>query len=53
MWDCFSRPVLRNVEMSVVFTRINPADRGTSVIVRMRPGWEELRAHIMGVDIRR
>lgn len=41
-----TRPVIRLKEGRIVLTRINPADRSTSVIVRVRPGWEELRSFL-------
>ena len=44
-----SRPVLRVPEAGVIFTRIDPMDVNTSMLVRTRPGWEELRAAILGL----
>ena len=33
-----------------MLTRIESHDIGTSMIIRLRPGWEELRMELMGVD---
>ncbi|CAI5479192.1 unnamed protein product [Closterium sp. Yama58-4] len=38
-----SRPVLRLPHQNIVLTRIFPENRDTSVLVRMRPSWEDLR----------
>ena len=35
---------------SIVFTRIDPANRGTSMIIHTRPGWNELYAYLSGSD---
>lgn len=43
------RPVLRAPEEGVIFTRINPMETKTSMLIRTRPGWEELKAAILGV----
>lgn len=40
------RPVVRLQERNMVFTRINPNVRDTSVLVRLRPAWEELRSYL-------
>lgn len=40
------RPVIRLVEKNVVLTRINPENRDTSVLVRLRPAWDELRNYL-------
>ncbi|XP_059305403.1 RNA polymerase II C-terminal domain phosphatase-like 2 isoform X1 [Lycium ferocissimum] len=40
------RPVIRLVEKNVVLTRINPENRDTSVLVRLRPAWDELRTYL-------
>lgn len=47
------RPVIRmkderGLDDSLILTRINPAERRTSMIIRVRPGWEELRAYLAG-----
>ena len=39
-----SRPVIRL--HGVVLTRIDPAQRDTSMIMRIRPGWDALRAFL-------
>jgi len=44
------RPVLRLPAAGVVLTRIDPGRRETSMLVRIRPGWEELRAWLLGDD---
>ena len=43
------RPVLR-LPSGVVLTRIDPARRDTSMLVRVRPGWDDLRAFLTGGD---
>ncbi|GAB2263711.1 hypothetical protein Droror1_Dr00025845 [Drosera rotundifolia] len=40
------RPVIRLQDRNVVLTRINPEIRDTSVLVRLRPAWEELRSYL-------
>ncbi|XP_010543883.1 PREDICTED: RNA polymerase II C-terminal domain phosphatase-like 2 [Tarenaya hassleriana] len=40
------RPVVRLPEKNVVLTRINPEIRDTSVLVRLRPAWEDLRSYL-------
>ncbi|KAL1201800.1 RNA polymerase II C-terminal domain phosphatase-like 1 [Cardamine amara subsp. amara] len=40
------RPLIRLQEKNIVLTRINPMIRDTSVLVRMRPSWEELRSYL-------
>lgn len=40
------RPVVRLQERNMVFTRINPNVRDTSVLVRLRPAWEDLRSYL-------
>ncbi|KAH7441695.1 hypothetical protein KP509_03G049400 [Ceratopteris richardii] len=40
------RPVVRLQDRNMVFTRINPKIRDTSVLVRLRPAWEELRSYL-------
>ncbi|KAK9817895.1 hypothetical protein WJX72_003895 [[Myrmecia] bisecta] len=44
----FTRPVIRLPNQGVVFTRIDPERRETSMIMRTRPGWEALRAYLTG-----
>ncbi|KAG6556553.1 hypothetical protein Mapa_001492 [Marchantia paleacea] len=41
------RPIIRLPERNMVLTRINPAVRDTSVLVRLRPAWEELRSYLI------
>ncbi|KAF9599159.1 hypothetical protein IFM89_035438 [Coptis chinensis] len=40
------RPVIRLKERNIVLTRINPEIRDTSVLVRLRPAWEDLRSYL-------
>ncbi|KAL7095384.1 hypothetical protein ACP275_10G020500 [Erythranthe tilingii] len=40
------RPVVRLPEKNIVLTRINPEIRDTSVLVRLRPAWEDLRNYL-------
>ncbi|KAG7546671.1 FCP1 homology domain [Arabidopsis suecica] len=40
------RPLIRLQEKNIILTRINPMIRDTSVLVRMRPSWEELRSYL-------
>lgn len=42
------RPVVRLENNLVVLTRIDPSNRSTSMIMRIRPGWEELRQYLAG-----
>jgi len=30
------------MHLQVILTRVNPAERRSSIIVRVRPGWKEL-----------
>jgi len=46
------RPVLRLPGCGVVLTRIDPARRDTSMLVRVRPGWDDLRSFLTGGDRR-
>lgn len=39
------RPVVR-LQGGVVLTRIDPSNRDTSMIMRIRPGWDALRAFL-------
>ncbi|KAL6520916.1 hypothetical protein OROGR_017485 [Orobanche gracilis] len=41
------RPVVRLPEKNIVLTRINPENRDTSVLVRLRPAWEDLRSYLI------
>ncbi|XP_076912318.1 RNA polymerase II C-terminal domain phosphatase-like 2 [Bidens hawaiensis] len=41
------RPVIRLPEKNVVLTRINPEIRDTSVLVKLRPAWEDLRSYLI------
>ncbi|XP_068640149.1 RNA polymerase II C-terminal domain phosphatase-like 1 isoform X2 [Aristolochia californica] len=40
------RPLIRLNERNIILTRINPAIRDTSVLVRLRPAWEDLRSYL-------
>ncbi|KAK7294682.1 hypothetical protein RJT34_17572 [Clitoria ternatea] len=40
------RPVVRMQDRNIVLTRINPEIRDTSVLVRLRPAWEDLRCYL-------
>ncbi|KAL3826102.1 hypothetical protein ACJIZ3_022131 [Penstemon smallii] len=40
------RPVVRLPEKNIVLTRINPENRDTSVLVRLRPAWEDLKNYL-------
>ncbi|GAB2301168.1 hypothetical protein Dimus_035201 [Dionaea muscipula] len=40
------RPIIRLQEKNIILTRINPQIRDTSVLVRMRPAWEDLRSYL-------
>ncbi|KAL5058181.1 hypothetical protein RYX36_029785 [Vicia faba] len=40
------RPVVRLQDRNIVLTRINPEIRDTSVLVRLRPAWEDLRCYL-------
>ncbi|PKA55996.1 RNA polymerase II C-terminal domain phosphatase-like 1 [Apostasia shenzhenica] len=41
-----SRPIIRLHERSIILTRVNPTIRDTSVLVRLRPAWEDLRSYL-------
>ncbi|KAG6603590.1 RNA polymerase II C-terminal domain phosphatase-like 2, partial [Cucurbita argyrosperma subsp. sororia] len=41
------RPIIRLQDKNIVLTRINPEIRDTSVLVRLRPAWEELRSYLI------
>ncbi|KAL3536505.1 hypothetical protein ACH5RR_004966 [Cinchona calisaya] len=40
------RPIIRLPEKNIVLTRINPEVRDTSVLVRLRPAWEDLKSYL-------
>ncbi|XP_058109156.1 RNA polymerase II C-terminal domain phosphatase-like 2 isoform X3 [Magnolia sinica] len=40
------RPIIRLQDRNIVLTRINPEVRDTSVLVRLRPAWEDLRSYL-------
>ncbi|XP_068645447.1 RNA polymerase II C-terminal domain phosphatase-like 1 isoform X2 [Aristolochia californica] len=40
------RPLIRLHERNIILTRINPVIRDTSVLVRRRPAWEDLRSYL-------
>ncbi|RDY02923.1 RNA polymerase II C-terminal domain phosphatase-like 1, partial [Mucuna pruriens] len=40
------RPLIRLKEKNIILTRINPQIRDTSVLVRLRPAWEDLRSYL-------
>ncbi|XP_027339450.1 RNA polymerase II C-terminal domain phosphatase-like 1 isoform X2 [Abrus precatorius] len=40
------RPLIRLQEKNIILTRINPQIRDTSVLVRVRPAWEDLRSYL-------
>ncbi|PWZ20820.1 RNA polymerase II C-terminal domain phosphatase-like 1 [Zea mays] len=42
-----TRPVIRLQEKDIILTRINPLIRDTSVLVRLRPAWEDLRSYLI------
>lgn len=41
------RPLIRLQEKNIILTRINPLIRDTSVLVRLRPAWEDLRSYLI------
>lgn len=41
------RPVIRWNERDTILTRINPKIRDTSVLVRLRPAWEDLKNYLI------
>ncbi|XP_073001178.1 RNA polymerase II C-terminal domain phosphatase-like 1 [Typha latifolia] len=43
----FVRPIIRLQEKNIILTRTHPLVRNTSVLVRLRPGWEDLRSYLM------
>ncbi|CAL1372753.1 unnamed protein product [Linum trigynum] len=40
------RPLIRLPDKNIILTRINPQIRDTSVLVRLRPAWEDLRSYL-------
>ncbi|KAK6917521.1 Double-stranded RNA-binding domain [Dillenia turbinata] len=40
------RPLIRLQDKNIILTRINPSIRDTSVLVRLRPAWEDLRSYL-------
>lgn len=42
----FSRPVARMPELGLIFTRIDPANKETSMVFRVRPGWSDLYQYL-------
>ncbi|KAK9064244.1 hypothetical protein SSX86_015624 [Deinandra increscens subsp. villosa] len=40
------RPIIRLQEKNIILTRINPLIRDTSVLVRLRPAWGDLRSYL-------
>uniref|UniRef100_A0A0D6R5Q7 protein-serine/threonine phosphatase n=1 Tax=Araucaria cunninghamii TaxID=56994 RepID=A0A0D6R5Q7_ARACU len=40
------RPLIRLPDRNMILTRINPNVRDTSVLVRLRPAWDELRTYL-------
>ncbi|XP_072987720.1 RNA polymerase II C-terminal domain phosphatase-like 1 [Typha latifolia] len=41
-----TRPIIRLQEKNIILTRVNPSIRDTSVLVRLRPAWEDLRSYL-------
>ena len=50
--EATSRPVIRCMDRGFILTRIDPAQKETSMLVRIRPGWDDLRAQILGQNPR-
>lgn len=42
-----TRPIIRLQEKHIILTRINPSIRDTSVLVRLRPAWDDLRNYLI------
>ncbi|KAI5657039.1 hypothetical protein M9H77_25832 [Catharanthus roseus] len=40
------RPLIRLQDNNIILTRINPQIRDTSVLVRLRPAWDDLRGYL-------
>lgn len=51
--DPVVRPIIRLNERNIVLTRINPEVRDTSVLVRLRPAWDDLRSYLTARGRRR
>ncbi|XP_056859097.1 RNA polymerase II C-terminal domain phosphatase-like 1 isoform X2 [Raphanus sativus] len=47
------RPLIRLQERNTVLTRINPMNRDTSVLVRLRSSWEELKSYLTAKEGRK
>ncbi|PIN07645.1 Phosphoprotein phosphatase [Handroanthus impetiginosus] len=47
------RPLIRLQDRNIILTRINPLIRDTSVLVRLRPAWEDLRSYLIARGRRR
>ncbi|GAA0160763.1 protein phosphatase [Lithospermum erythrorhizon] len=41
-----TRPLIRLQDKNIILTRINPQIRDTSVLVRLRPAWEDIRSYL-------
>ncbi|KAL8507448.1 hypothetical protein ACS0TY_018118 [Phlomoides rotata] len=41
------RPIIRLQDRNIILTRINPLIRDTSVLVRLRPAWEDLKSYLI------
>ncbi|CAH9141707.1 unnamed protein product [Cuscuta epithymum] len=41
------RPLVRLLDKNIILTRINPLIRDTSVLVRLRPAWDDLRGYLI------
>ncbi|XP_039790666.1 RNA polymerase II C-terminal domain phosphatase-like 1 isoform X4 [Panicum virgatum] len=42
-----TRPIIRLQDKNIILTRINPLIRDTSVLVRLRPAWVDLRSYLI------
>ncbi|KAK8945118.1 RNA polymerase II C-terminal domain phosphatase-like 1 [Platanthera zijinensis] len=42
-----TRPIIRLHEKNIILTRVNPLIRDTSILVRLRPAWEDLRNYLI------
>ncbi|XP_022845674.1 RNA polymerase II C-terminal domain phosphatase-like 1 isoform X3 [Olea europaea var. sylvestris] len=47
------RPLIRLQDKNIILTRINPLIRDTSVLVRLRPAWEDLRSYLTATGRKR
>ncbi|KAL0923539.1 hypothetical protein M5K25_007600 [Dendrobium thyrsiflorum] len=45
-YQLLTRPIIRLHEKNIILTRVNPTIRDTSVLVRLRPAWEDLRSYL-------